>query len=191
MKIAAIFLCMLACGTGYADVDLPIDERPVTFKSGNEMVTAMMYGPRVIDKAQVLVPAIVVIHEWWGQNDFVKKKARDFAAKGYIVLAVDLYRGQVATDPDTAHQLSHGLPHDRALRDLRAAVDKLASITRVPKGHIGFVGWCMGGGYAIELAAADPRIHATVAYYGGVLTDARASPPTSCVRSTARSPRRA
>ena len=51
-----------------------------------------------------------MIHEWWGLNDWVKEQAADLAAHGYVALAIDLYRGQVATDADTAHQLSRGVP---------------------------------------------------------------------------------
>jgi carboxymethylenebutenolidase len=117
-------------------------------------------------------PGLVIIPEWWGLNDWAKNKAKAFAEDGYVALAVDLYRGQVASDPDTAHQLSRGLPRDRALRDLRAAIDALAKRPEVDAQRIGVIGWCMGGGYAIELAANDARPRATVAYYGAVLTDA-------------------
>ena len=68
-----------------------------------------------------------MIHEWWGLNDWVKEQASDLAKHGYVVLAVDLYRGQVADDPDTAHQLSRGLPQDRGIRDLKAAESYLRS----------------------------------------------------------------
>ena len=85
--------------------------RDVTYKSGNESVHGMLYMP----KGDGPFPALVVIHEWWGLNDWVKEQAADLAAHGYDALAVDLYRGQVADDADTAHQLSRGLPQDRGI----------------------------------------------------------------------------
>ena len=63
----------------------------------------------------------IVIQEWWGLNDWVKDQARALAKEGYVALAVDLYRGKVATKQEDAHQLMMGTPPDRALRDLRAA----------------------------------------------------------------------
>ena len=63
-----------------------------------------------------------MIHDWLGLSDFAKGKADAFAKQGYVALAIDLYRGKVATDPDMAHQLMRGLPDDRAVRDLKAAV---------------------------------------------------------------------
>ena len=113
-------------------------------------------------------PPIVVIHEWWGLNDWVKAQAADLAAHGYFALAVDLYRGQVANDTDTAHQLSRGVPEDRAIRDMEAADDYLRLDKRVdPKRRVGADRrWCMGGGYALTFAVQDPNLKAIVANYG-------------------------
>jgi carboxymethylenebutenolidase len=104
----------------------------------------------------------------------VREKARAFAARGYVALAVDLYRGPAASDPDTAHQLMRGLPEDRAARDLEAAFAYLASRPDVDARRIGAVGWCMGGGYSLALALEEPRLAAAVVYYGRLATDARA-----------------
>jgi carboxymethylenebutenolidase len=116
-------------------------------------------------------PALILVHEWWGLNDFAKQKAKLFASQGYVTLAVDLYRGPPATDPDTAHQLARGLPEDRAKRDLAAAFAYLASRGDVDQAHIGSIGWCMGGGYALEEALQEPRLAASVIYYGRLPTD--------------------
>ena len=70
-------------------------------------------------------PALVVIHEWWGLNDWVKEQASKLSDEGYVTLAVDLYRGKVATTPDEAHEIMRGVPEDRAGRDLHAAFEFL------------------------------------------------------------------
>src|SRR5512132_385949 len=54
--------------------------------------------------------ALLVIQEWWGLNDWIKENADRFAAQGYVVLAVDLYRGKATSDPGVAHELMRGLP---------------------------------------------------------------------------------
>ena len=72
-------------------------------------------------------PAIIVIQEWWGLNDWVKEQADRFAAKGYVALAPDLYRGKVASDQNAAHELMRGLPHDRGVADLQNAFKYLAT----------------------------------------------------------------
>lgn len=116
-------------------------------------------------------PAVVVIQEWWGLNDQIKDMAKKMAEAGYAVLAVDLYRGSVTKDPAEAHELMRGLPEDRALRNLQAAFQFLYGHSSVQKNKIGSIGWCMGGGYSLRLAAQEPRLAACVVNYGSLITD--------------------
>lgn len=139
----------------------------VSYPSGSETVSGYLALPAGSGQK----PAIVVIHEWWGLNDFAKAKADDFGKQGYVALAVDLYRGKVTADPGVAHELIRGLPEDRAVRDLRAAVAYLRSRADVDRKRIGSVGWCMGGGYSLALALADPTLSGSVIYYGRLVTD--------------------
>lgn len=144
------------------------DGKPVSYKSGDETVNGILYTPA----GQGPFPALIVIHEWWGLNDWVKQQAAKLAEQGYVALAIDLYRGKVADNPDMAHELMRGVPEDRANRDLRAAYDFLASQPNVKKDRIGSIGWCMGGGYALDVALAEPHLAATVINYGHLATDA-------------------
>jgi carboxymethylenebutenolidase len=139
----------------------------VTYKSGDETVSAELYLPASSGQH----PALVVIHEWWGVTPWVQKQAEDFAAHGYASLVVDLYRGQSTSDPNVAHELMRGVPQDRMLRDLQAAVTYLQSRKEIKADHIGTVGWCMGGGYALQLALADHAIKAVAMNYGAIATD--------------------
>lgn len=117
------------------------------------------------------LPGLLLIHEWWGLNDWVKQQADRFAEKGYVVLAVDLYRGEVAADRDHAHELMRGLSDDRALADLRAGFDYLARHEATKGQRIGVMGWCMGGGFALKLAIAEPKVACTIVCYGKPVTD--------------------
>lgn len=135
---------------------------PVSFQSGSETVHGFLYKPA----GNGPFPAIVVIHEWWGLNDWVKQQAADFAALGYVTLAVDLYRGQVATDPEMAHELMRALPQDRGVDYLTSAVSYLKTRKDVQPRRIGAVGWCMGGSFAMQLAVADPSLRAVAINYG-------------------------
>ena len=128
-------------------------QSPVTFPSGDATAQGFLYLP----SSSGPHPAVVVIQEWWGVNDWVKEQAQHFANEGYVALAVDLYRGKVATDADMAHELMRGLPQDRGVRDLTSAVAWLDHRHDVDPHRIGAIGWCMGGGYAAQLAVADPR----------------------------------
>ena len=146
-----------------------VKTKNVTFTSGKDEVKGFLAVP----EGKGPFPAIVVIQEWWGLNDWVKEQAQRLAKEGYITLAPDLYRGKVATVPAQAMKLMQGLPRDRALRDLKAATDYLARDDRVNKEKIGVIGWCMGGGYALQLALHDKRIKACTMCYGRVVTNAR------------------
>jgi carboxymethylenebutenolidase len=134
----------------------------VTYKSGDETVSGYLALPDGAGKH----PAIIVIHEWWGLNDWVKEQAQKYAAQGYVALAVDLYRGKVATNQDEAHILMRGLPDDRGMRDLEAAFTYLSSRPDVTAGKIGSIGWCMGGSWSIKLAVDQPKLAACVVNYG-------------------------
>src|SRR5271157_516502 len=156
--VLAVLIAMLATAS------LAADGKPVSYKSGTEMLNALLYTPQ----GKGPFPALVVIHEWWGLNDWVKEEASKLADQGYVALAIDLYRGKVATTPDEAHEIMRGVPDDRAGRDLLAATAFLASQKTVDAKRIGSIGWCMGGGYSLNLAVSDPRLKAAVINYGGI-----------------------
>lgn len=118
-------------------------------------------------------PGIVLIHEWWGMNTWVKSQADRFARLGYVALAVDLYHGEVAKDADHAHELMRGLADERAVADMKAAFDYLSSPAFTKDKPIGVIGWCMGGGFALRLAIAEARVACTVVCYGKPVTDAQ------------------
>jgi carboxymethylenebutenolidase len=141
--------------------------KEVSYKSGDETVKGMLYTPSGAGP----FPAIIVIHEWWGLNDWVKEQASKLADQGYVALAVDLYRGKVADNPDTAHQLMRGVPEDRSKRDLAAAFDYLKSQKDVKPNRIGSIGWCMGGGYSLDVALEEPTLAAAIINYGHLATD--------------------
>ncbi len=149
---------------------LAADVKSVSYKSGDETVQGVLYAP----PGNGPFPALVVVHEWWGLNDWVKDQASKLADEGYVALAVDLYRGKVATTPEMAHEIMRGVPEDRAKRDLHAAVEFLKSQPKVKKERIGSIGWCMGGGYALDVALEEPDLGATVINYGRLATDADA-----------------
>jgi len=146
---------------------LSASSKTVSYKSGDETVQAILYSP----EGKGPFPGIVVIHEWWGLNDWVKEQAARLSGLGYVTLAIDLYRGKVATTPEEAHEIMRGLPEDRAKRDLHAAVEFLGSQGNVDKNRLGAIGWCMGGGFSLDVALQEPTLKADVINYGHLATD--------------------
>jgi len=139
----------------------------VSYKSGDETVKAVLYTPQ----GKGPFPALIVIHEWWGLTPWVKEQAAKLADQGYVALAIDLYRGRSATSPEEAHELMRGVPEDRASSDLKAAFNYLASRKDVDAKRIGAIGWCMGGGYALDVAVGEPRLAACVINYGHLASE--------------------
>jgi carboxymethylenebutenolidase len=139
----------------------------VSFKSTPGKASAYLAVPEGKGKH----PGLIVIQEWWGVNDWIKEQADRYAKAGFVAMAPDLYRGKSTTDPAVAHELARGLAQDRAMADLKAAFRYLAERKDVDPKRIGVIGWCMGGGYALDLTLAEPRIAATVINYGHLVTD--------------------
>jgi carboxymethylenebutenolidase len=112
-------------------------------------------------------PGLVVIQEWWGLDDHMADMVDRFAAEGFVALAPDLFGGTVAHDSDEAGRLLQELPVDRAARDLAGAVDFLLGNDAVTSSTVGTVGYCMGGGFVLLLAANEgDKIGAAVPFYG-------------------------
>lgn len=168
----AIF-CLILLAAVASPVLAEVKTKEMTFKSGDEKIKGFLAEP----DGKGPFPAIVVIQEWWGLSDWIKDNAKRLAAQGYVCLAPDLYRGKVTNDREVASQLLKGLPRDRAIRDLKAAVDVLAGMANVNKEKIGSIGWCMGGGYSFDLALNDSRVRACAICYGRVVTDAEKLKP--------------
>ena len=111
-------------------------------------------------------PGIVVVHEWWGLNDQIRDVAKRLAQQGYVVIVPDLYHGKVAGDPDNAHILMRGIDDGEAMSTLRAAADWLAADPRTAKRRRGVIGFCMGGGLALQDAIDSPTLSGAVVFYG-------------------------
>lgn len=118
------------------------------------------------------LPAIIMIHEWWGLNDNVRSMAERLAAEGYIVLAVDLFGGEVATSPEAARQLMLQVVEDpqSASTNIEQAYGFVHDIAGAPS--IASLGWCFGGGWSLNTAMLFPKeLDAAVIYYGQVTDD--------------------
>lgn len=112
-------------------------------------------------------PGVIVIQEWWGLTDHIANVADRLAAEGFVALAPDLYGGTTTHDADEATRLMMELPVEQAAGDLGGAVDFLLASDAVTSSTVGAVGFCMGGGFVLLLAARQgARVSACVPFYG-------------------------
>ena len=138
-----------------------------------EIDDALVYGHFAFPADMVEpLPAIIVIHEWWGLNDNVRAMADRLAGEGYIVLAVDLFGGKTAKTPEEARQLMLGVVEnpDSAEDNLRHAYKFVKETAKAPR--VASLGWCFGGGWSLNTALLFPDdLDAAVIYYGQVTDD--------------------
>ncbi len=138
-------------------------------ESGDELVYGYFVAPS--DMFEPL-PAVIMIHEWWGLNDNVRAMADRLAAEGYIVLAVDLYAGKTAKNGAEARKLMLGVVEDpeAAKENIRSAYQFVSTTAGAPR--VASLGWCFGGGWSLNTAMLFPDdLDASVIYYGQVTGD--------------------
>jgi carboxymethylenebutenolidase len=124
------------------------------------------------------LPAVVMIHEWWGLNENIKNMANLLAKQGFVVLAADLYKGEVANNPERAMQLVQIVRNNQnnSISNLQSAVKYLSLLPNVDSSKIASLGWCFGGGQSLQLAlnSQDHPLAATILYYGTPLVTDKA-----------------
>ncbi len=117
-------------------------------------------------------PAVLLIHEWWGLNEGIVHLADALAAEGYLVLAVDAYRGQTTRQIPRALWLRLSIPEEQVFSDLDAALDFLYAHESVDPDRIASMGFCFGGGHSLQLGLRkSEQLAVTVMYYGAVVTN--------------------
>ena len=168
MRWCAVLLALLMSAPAFAASAKPAAMtahagKMIQIPAGDEKIGAYLVEP----VGGTAKGNLVVVQEWWGLNDWVKRTADRFAAQGFRVLAPDLYRGKVATTEEMAHELMRGLPDERAVADIQAAANYLrppSSGQKLLKN--GVIGFCMGGGFALKASLEQSPFDATVVCYG-------------------------
>jgi carboxymethylenebutenolidase len=143
----------------------------------NNNSTGYLVYPELANNTQQRLPAVIMIHEWWGLNEDIKSQANILAREGYVVLAVDLYGGEVATTSDRSRELSSSVRNNpsSAIDNLQSAVNYVKSLEIVDGSKVASLGWCFGGDWSLQLAlnssSSEDPLAATIIYYGRPVTD--------------------
>lgn len=134
----------------------------ITFASEGDSGTGYLANPAP-DKARGR--GVVVIHEWWGLVDHIKRVADTFATEGFHALAPDLYHGATTASAEDAATLRQGLDIEIARRDLRGAIERLRYVTGRPVATVGF---SLGGALSLYAACTNPKDVAACVLYNGL-----------------------
>jgi dienelactone hydrolase len=116
-------------------------------------------------------PGIIVVHEWWGLNDYSKSRAKQLAGLGYISMAVDVFgNGEIAEDPTTAQRLAMPFYKDPLLtrKFIDAAIDLLKTYPQTDEAQIGAIGYCFGGFVVLNAAKLGADLKGVVSFHGGL-----------------------
>jgi dienelactone hydrolase len=118
-------------------------------------------------------PGILIIHEWWGHNDYAQMRARQLAELGYVAFALDMYgKGLLATEAQKASEFAGGFYQDRQLMRERAAagLEVLTNQKFTDSNRLAVIGFCFGGTTALELARGGADVNGIVSFHGGLNT---------------------
>lgn len=139
-----------------------------TYKAGETEMRGML----AYDDAQPgKRPGVIVVHEWYGLNDYAKQRARQLAELGYVAFAVDMYGGaKTTTNPREAGQWAGALKKDiPAMRErAKAALATLAADSHVDPQKPAAIGYCFGGTVVLEMARAGMDVKGVVSFHGGL-----------------------
>lgn len=135
--------------------------------SGKNYVGFAAYDENVSGKR----PAILVVPEWWGLNDYTKRRAKQLAELGYMALAIDMYGdGKLGNDPQAAQALATPFYQNPALTKthIDAAIEKIKTFPQTDTSEIAAIGYCFGGFVVLNAAKLGADLKGVVTFHGGL-----------------------
>ncbi len=160
----AVVLALCSC----AKKPVGVLEREITYSGGGvSMKGFLAYDGDLQGKR----PGVLVVHEWWGQNNYPRERARMLAKLGYVALAVDMYGdGKLAERPDSAGKMAMGVMQnlDNAKERYVAAYDLLKAQPECDSTKIGAIGYCFGGGVVLAMDLLGVPLDGIVSFHGSL-----------------------
>jgi len=154
--------------TNFKGMASNIKEEMITYKAGDVTLAGFVaYDESIKGKR----PVVLVVHEWWGLNDYTKMRARKLAALGYLAMAVDMFgNGKNAANPEEARELTTPLYKDPQLVKSRldAAIRKIREFSQADPDNIAAIGYCFGGGVVLNFAKLGADLKCVVSFHGGL-----------------------
>lgn len=170
------FLLSLALLCLSASAFAAVQGKEVSYSAGGTTMKGWLaYDDAVKGKR----PAVLVVHEWWGHNDYARKRAEMLAGLGYVALAVDMYGdGKQANHPDDAGKFAGEVAKNKPLAKVRfkAATRLLRKQRNVDGGRLAAIGYCFGGSVVLHMAREGEALRGVASFHGGLSTDTPAQP---------------
>ena len=168
MKMLSIFILALAACLSFSAATAEVRSVPVAYKDGDEKLTGYLYWNDAVEGKR---PGVLVVHEWWGLNEYAKGRAEQLAELGYVAFAVDMYGG----DKVTSHPAKAGEWMKATVSNLEGwrrraqkGLDKLRSLAMTDDSRLAAIGYCFGGATVMQLAYAGADLDAVVSFHGSL-----------------------
>jgi len=168
MKILSMLTVTLVACLSFSGAMAEVRSAPVAYKDGGDNLTGYLYWNDAVEGKR---PGVLVVHEWWGLNDYVKKRAQQLAELGYVAFAADMYGGnKVTTHPAQAGEwmkvTTSNLEGWR--RRAQKGLDKLVSLAITDNSRLAAIGYCFGGSTVMQLAYTGADLDAVVSFHGSL-----------------------
>lgn len=176
MRFASIAACVLAMAS---NLPAAIKTQVIEYKQGDTVLEGFLAWD---DASTARRPAVIVVHEWWGNNDYSRQRARQMAELGYVGFAIDMFgKGNITTEVPKAQEWA-GLYRTTpvGLDRAKAALETLKAQPTVDPNRIAAIGYCFGGSVSLQMARAGLPIVGIVSFHGGL---ANPNPPASQIKA--------
>ncbi|MEM8493635.1 MAG: dienelactone hydrolase family protein [Pseudomonadota bacterium] len=164
MRTRLLLLSLLACG--YVQAEIKTQE--VSYEADGVTLSGYVAWDDAIEGKR---PGVLVVHEWWGHNDYAQRRARDLAELGYVGFALDMYGdGKLAEHPDDAGKFAQAVSSnfDGMKTRFEAAQQQLLGQEYVDGSRIAAIGYCFGGGVVLNMARAGAPLSGVVSFHGSL-----------------------
>lgn len=171
----AFLACLLLAISGWSQAAIKTQEIPYKSSDGTQLIGYYAYD----DSLKGVRPGVVVVHEWWGLNDYAKRRARDLAALGYSALAIDMYgEGKNTEHPKDAMAFMQAALKDSAAASARfnAGLALLKQQPQTDPNKLAAIGYCFGGKVVLDAARQGVPLAGVVSFHGALVTSTPASP---------------
>ncbi|MBB2496614.1 dienelactone hydrolase family protein [Aquipseudomonas ullengensis] len=170
-----LLIGLLLCCSGLAQAAVQTREMPYTGADGTQLIGYFAWDDAITGKR----PGVIVVHEWWGLNDYAKRRARDLAALGYSALAIDMYGdGKHTEHPKNAMAFMNAALANSAVAKARfeTGLELLKAQPQTDASRLAAIGYCFGGKVVLDMARQGVPLAAVVSFHGALVTATPATP---------------